>query len=621
MTTQTLTRPLPTERHPRRARIGRRIALLVAGAGLAVVLALIALAWRASDALMDFPPAHYAWGLQSYPALARVAEPLTVHSRTGVVLTGRFFPGRSEATIVLSHGYGGDEDEMLPVANMLHAAGFTVVTYNERGRDGSGGHGTWGALETTDLRSVIDAVVRHPGVDPGAIGELGFSIGSDVSILEAARDRRVKAVVAVASWPSLSGYMHSELSGHPAEADGDVLPAVARAPAAAHRRGPRRGDTGQSHRRDQPPADPAHPGPRRHRRPPAARPGELLTRPGAEAAVAGPGPGPRRDRGSRRGGDEPPGGGVLRPRAAAPRGITSALIGPAPARTRLVRETTDHGRWVRAVRAADPRLRAVLDRDLIGFEQERAEFSSWLEPPRPALTLMVDFEGELALDGTPLPHDWIAGLSDRYAVVGFGPRYASLDLKFTPLGAWSVLGMPLGDLEGQTIQLEDAFGRAGRGLVDELRAALDWDARFDIVEAFLLSRLGAGRRPEPAVVWALGRLQESEGRERVESLAAQLGCSRRYLHTRFREQVGLAPKSVARLIRFDAVRRHIERSPGRWADVAHACGYADQSHLNRDFRQLAGTTPRDFVARLLPDSGGVVGDGVPFLQDGAGSAP
>ena len=82
--------------------------------------------------------------------------------------------GRYHATIVLSHGYGGDQDEMLPVANTLHAAGFTVVTYNERGRGGSTGQGTWGALETQDLRSVIDTVVRHPDVDPDKSQSSGF---------------------------------------------------------------------------------------------------------------------------------------------------------------------------------------------------------------------------------------------------------------------------------------------------------------------------------------------------------------------------------------------------------------------------------------------------------------
>lgn len=212
MTARALRQSLPLRSRTRAPRWWLRIVVVVVAAILALCAILVGLAWRASSDLMDSPPSHYPWSIADYPALQRLAQPLTIHSRTGVTLVGRFFPGRYHATIVLSHGYGGDQDEMLPVASALHAAGFTVVTYNERGREGSGGQGTWGALETQDLRSVITAVVRHPGVDPNEVGELGFSIGADISILEAAADPRVKAVVAVGSWPSLSSYMKPKLS-------------------------------------------------------------------------------------------------------------------------------------------------------------------------------------------------------------------------------------------------------------------------------------------------------------------------------------------------------------------------------------------------------------------------
>jgi uncharacterized protein len=214
MSTSSLEQHLPAARTVRLRRRPSLKLILIAGVVgvLGVGAGLVALAWRASNSLMYAPPAHYPWSLADYPGLASVAEPFTVHSSTGATLVGRFFPGRYRATIIVSHGYLGNEDEMLPVANSLHAAGFTVVTYNERGRAGSTGQGTWGALETKDLRSVVDAVVRHPGVDPNSVAEFGFSIGADITILEAAHDPRVKAVVAVSSWPSLSGYMNSHLS-------------------------------------------------------------------------------------------------------------------------------------------------------------------------------------------------------------------------------------------------------------------------------------------------------------------------------------------------------------------------------------------------------------------------
>ena len=127
------------------------------------------------------------------------------------------------------------------------------------------------------------------------------------------------------------------------------------------------------------------------------------------------------------------------------------------------------------------------------------------------------------------------------------------------------------------------------------------------MEAFLLARLATGPQPDPAVVWAWEHLRASHGGARVEALATELGCSRRYLRDGFVRQVGLSPKTVARLMRFEHVRERIERSPARWGEVAHAAGYSDQSHLNREFQELTGTTPSDFVHRLIPD-GGVVGD-------------
>ena len=278
------------------------------------------------------------------------------------------------------------------------------------------------------------------------------------------------------------------------------------------------------------------------------------------------------------------------------------------ARARLTRHEHELGVWERARRLPAPLLRDVLSRELLGYRHSRLSFSAWLEPPRPELTLMIDLEGSITADGLELPDAWVGGLGDVPTVVGVGETYGSIDLKLQPLGAYRLLGLPLSELTGATVSLADVFGAEAVQLGDRLRESVDWDARFDMLEAFLARRVQSGPTVHPAVAWAWGRLRATGGRTRVDQLAAELGCSRRYLHTRFREQVGVGPKAAARLLRFEHVRRRIERDPPRWAEVAAAAGYADQSHLNREFRQFAGTTPTDFVARLIP-SGGVVGDG------------
>jgi AraC-like DNA-binding protein len=277
-------------------------------------------------------------------------------------------------------------------------------------------------------------------------------------------------------------------------------------------------------------------------------------------------------------------------------------------RARLSVHEHELGTWSRARRVPNPRLWSVVRRGLIGYQHSRLGFDAWLEPPRPELTLMIDLDGWIAADGARLPDAWIGGLSDTYTVVGVAETYGSMDLKLDPLGAYRLLGFPLSELTGACVSLEDVFGAGASGLTGRLRELVDWDARFDLLERFLLDRLAVGPEVDPAVAWAWERLRQTAGRVRIEALAAEVGASRRYLARRFAEQVGLSPKTVARLVRFAEVRRRIECAPADWARIASDAGYADQPHLNREFQQFAGTTPTDFAARMIP-GGGVVGDG------------
>src|SRR5690242_21586222 len=164
------------------------VLLLVAAAGLT------ALAWRASSRAMHPGQPHYVLSLADYPEL----KPEEV--RVGA-LAGRFFPGRERATIILTHGYGGSQDEMLPVADAMHRSGFTVFTYNLR-RDV-----TFGAKEQDDLISVVDYLSGRSDVDGERIGALGFSMGAATTIMAAAREPRIKAVVADSAWRTAKSWL------------------------------------------------------------------------------------------------------------------------------------------------------------------------------------------------------------------------------------------------------------------------------------------------------------------------------------------------------------------------------------------------------------------------------
>ncbi len=214
--------------------------------------------------------------------------------------------------------------------------------------------------------------------------------------------------------------------------------------------------------------------------------------------------------------------------------------------------------------------------------------------------------------GFVAPRAFVGGVDDRHVVTEHDGIAAGLQISLSPLGARALLGMPLREIAGRVVELEDLLGAAGRELVARLHDEATWAGRFDVLEHALAARIAAAPPPPPDAVRAWLRLRETHGALRIDALAAELGCSRRHLAARFRDQIGLSPKSVARIVRFRHAVRLMLRDAGRWADVAYACGYADQPHLNRDFRQFVGTTPTAYLESAAT---------VTYLQDGLTATP
>jgi AraC-like DNA-binding protein len=229
------------------------------------------------------------------------------------------------------------------------------------------------------------------------------------------------------------------------------------------------------------------------------------------------------------------------------------------------------------------------------------------ELPSGDVVLILGFGPPIRVDGERRD-SFVAGLHGAHAITEHDGRQHGLQVNLTPLGAFQLFGPPESGVPGQVVDLEAVLGREAPLLVEQVHEAGDWPARFALLDSLLAKRL-AGRLPaSPDVAWAWRRLAETDGRVRVGELTEELRCSRRHLTARFREQLGLPPKALARILRFDrAVRRLTREGAGSLADVARESDYYDQAHFNRDFRAFAGLTPTQLVARLLPDGGGLSG--------------
>lgn len=227
-----------------------------------------------------------------------------------------------------------------------------------------------------------------------------------------------------------------------------------------------------------------------------------------------------------------------------------------------------------------------------GFQEATPAPVRRREGPGRDVVLIFSFGDEWLIDGERFK-SFAAGLHDRQVTTEHGGRSFGMHINVAPPAAYMLFGLPLHTLAHRAVRLEDVFHEPS--LVDRLHDAGDWTARFRLLDAVLMKRAADARPPSAGVVWAWRRLIETDGRVAVGALAEELGWSRKRIVARFREEVGLPPKAMARLLRFDRARTLAER-PGRpdWSRIAVECGYYDQSHLINDFRAVTGRTPETF---------------------------
>jgi AraC-like DNA-binding protein len=244
------------------------------------------------------------------------------------------------------------------------------------------------------------------------------------------------------------------------------------------------------------------------------------------------------------------------------------------------------------------------------------EIWAWRSPAGPAgthqgvssghLTVILCLEGAVELLRKPDPGRGAgrfaasaAGLHAAPAVIATGELQAGLQLALTWRGARALLGLPASELASDVVDLGLLLPDTGT-LLDRLHATPSWAGRCALLDAELC-RIAARRTgpggPPPEIGRAWDLLVRSGGTVRVADLADDVGWSARHLGERLRRETGLGTKTAARVIRFERACALLRsRTTPALVDVATTCGYADQQHLARDFRELAGTTARGWLA-------------------------
>jgi AraC-like DNA-binding protein len=247
---------------------------------------------------------------------------------------------------------------------------------------------------------------------------------------------------------------------------------------------------------------------------------------------------------------------------------------------------------------------------------------SYIErPPAPALAGLVSstWIQQVAADAEPYAQRHIPnGSVELLCPVGGVPRLVGpltrplvermapgttvVGLRFHPGAAPAVLGLPASELVDVTLRIDELWGRPAVALGEHVDAAASPEAALAGLQRQIAGRLADPAGPDPLVSEAVRQLMPWRTDD-VGSVRSSLYISERQLRRRFQGAVGLAPKALHRMLRFQgflalaqqAIAQGKAPTEDGLALLAADAGYADQPHLNRECLRLTGMSPRAFL--------------------------
>jgi AraC-like DNA-binding protein len=179
------------------------------------------------------------------------------------------------------------------------------------------------------------------------------------------------------------------------------------------------------------------------------------------------------------------------------------------------------------------------------------------------------------------------------------PGTTLVGVRFRPGVARRILGLPASELLDLDVDLDRIWGRSSVPLGQRLAEAASPDDAATLLEREIVARSIAGPGHDALVVAAVSHLQPWRVAS-VGDVTAELFISARQLHRRFVAALGYGPKTLQRILRFQAflALSHECAGDGSLARLAAAAGYADQAHLSRECSRLAGLTPSAFLEAM-----------------------
>lgn len=196
----------------------------------------------------------------------------------------------------------------------------------------------------------------------------------------------------------------------------------------------------------------------------------------------------------------------------------------------------------------------------------------------------------------PIVGTTVTGLITRPITLQHPHIHEAIGARLKPLGVRAVLGVPGAVVRDEVVDLSELVAQRCDTLAQVCHQHDTPQARLSAAVSWLSDQIAASDAPpDPLVQWAVAQIVSAHGAVSIRALQDASGYSATWFNQRFRDELGVTPKQLARLSRFRAALDGLAPD-GSLAQLALRVGYTDQAHMHRDFRLLAGTSPMALLA-------------------------
>ncbi len=200
-----------------------------------------------------------------------------------------------------------------------------------------------------------------------------------------------------------------------------------------------------------------------------------------------------------------------------------------------------------------------------------------------------------------MPKSFIHGQLKEFIEIEATGKTGILSIRFHPNGLRPFMAFDINEITGQTLSLQDLWEKEGEILEEKILNAASNEHRISLLEIFLLNKLKRAVENDSVIEHCVNSIIKNDGNISISKLANNLNIGRRHLERKFISIVGISPKLLSRIIRFQNTLNLIEHEKfSNLTMVAYKSGFYDQAHFIKDFKEFTGLNPKQYFSENFP---------------------